>query len=95
MATHVMPLGQRYQVTLKKKVTTVFRVRVRVGVWNRVSVSKTVALLHFVTLRPSEASEITSSQNKALFTSWGLEKPDIDSTILQIKVLPVAWFSRA
>jgi hypothetical protein len=27
-------------------------VRIRVGVWSRVSVSKTVALLHFVTLRP-------------------------------------------
>jgi hypothetical protein len=30
------------------------RVRVRVGVWNRVSVSKTVALLRFVTLRPAK-----------------------------------------
>jgi hypothetical protein len=29
-------------------------VRVRVGVWNRVSVSKTVASLHFVTLRPAK-----------------------------------------
>jgi hypothetical protein len=34
------------------------RVRVRVGVWSRVSVSKTVFLLRFATL---EASEITSS----------------------------------
>ena len=30
------------------------RVRIRVGVWNRVSVSKTVALLRFVTLRPAK-----------------------------------------
>ena len=29
-------------------------VRVRVGVWNRVSVSKTVALLRVVTLRPAK-----------------------------------------
>jgi hypothetical protein len=29
------------------------RVRIRIGVWNRVSVSKTVALLRFVTLRPA------------------------------------------
>jgi hypothetical protein len=29
-------------------------VRVRVGVWNKVSVSKTVALLRFVTLRPAK-----------------------------------------
>jgi hypothetical protein len=29
-------------------------VRVRVGVWNRVSVSKTVTLLRFVTLRPAK-----------------------------------------
>jgi hypothetical protein len=28
---------------------------VRVGVWSRVSVSKTVALLRFVTLRPRPA----------------------------------------
>ena len=28
--------------------------KVRVGVWNRASVSKTVALLRFVTLRPAE-----------------------------------------
>jgi hypothetical protein len=28
--------------------------RVSVGVWNRVSVSKTVALLRFVTLRPAK-----------------------------------------
>ena len=31
----------------------VIRVRVGVFVWNRVSVSKTVALLLFVTLRPA------------------------------------------
>jgi hypothetical protein len=30
------------------------RVRVRVDVWSRVSVSKTVALLRFVTLRPAK-----------------------------------------
>jgi hypothetical protein len=30
------------------------RIRVRVGVWSRVSVSKTVALLRFVTLRPAK-----------------------------------------
>jgi hypothetical protein len=30
------------------------RVRVRIGVWSRVSVSKTVALLCFVTLRPAK-----------------------------------------
>ena len=30
------------------------RVRIRVGVWNRVSVSKTVALLRIVTLRPAK-----------------------------------------
>ena len=29
-------------------------VRVRDGVWNRASVSKTVALLRFVTLRPAK-----------------------------------------
>ena len=29
-------------------------VRVRVGVWNRVSVSKTVSLLRFVTLRQAK-----------------------------------------
>ena len=31
-----------------------YRIRVRVGVWNRVNVSKTVALLRFVTLRPAK-----------------------------------------
>jgi hypothetical protein len=30
------------------------KVRVRVGVWSKVSVSKTVALLRFVTLRPAK-----------------------------------------
>jgi hypothetical protein len=30
------------------------RVRVRISVWSRVSVSKTVALLRFVTLRPAK-----------------------------------------
>ena len=30
------------------------RITVRVGVWNRVSISKTVALLRFVTLRPAK-----------------------------------------
>jgi hypothetical protein len=30
------------------------RVMVRVGVWSRVSVSKTVALSRFVTLRPAK-----------------------------------------
>jgi hypothetical protein len=29
-------------------------VRVRVGVWNRVSVSETVASLRFVTLKPAK-----------------------------------------
>ena len=29
-------------------------VRVRVGVWNKATVSKTVALLPFVTLRPAK-----------------------------------------
>ena len=29
-------------------------VRVRIGVWNRVSVSKTDAFLRFVTLRPAK-----------------------------------------
>jgi hypothetical protein len=33
-------------------------VRVRVGVWNRVSVSKTVALLRFVTLRPAKTLKV-------------------------------------
>jgi hypothetical protein len=30
------------------------RVRIRIGVWSRVSVGKTVALLRFVTLRPAK-----------------------------------------
>ena len=30
------------------------RIRVRVGVWSRVSVSKAVALLRFVNLRPAK-----------------------------------------
>ena len=37
---------------------------VRVGVWNRVSVSKTVALLSFVTLRPAKWSVVSCYRYK-------------------------------
>jgi hypothetical protein len=39
---------------------------VRVSVWNRVSVSKTVALLRFVTLRPANSNMKSSEYAKIM-----------------------------